>query len=67
MPSGCESADLRYELFDSVDLQGHFLENLQLTEPACEAFNLYLLNSVTLRMVVVLAALRRSPELSSGM
>ena len=41
VPNVCESADPRYELFDFVDLQGHLLENLQLTEPSCEPFALY--------------------------
>lgn len=33
--------DPRYQLFDSVDLESHFLQNLRIAEPTCRAHDLY--------------------------
>ena len=41
LPKRCKTVDTRYVLVDQVPLQDHFLQNLQLTEPACEGLTLY--------------------------
>ena len=41
LPSVCDVSDTRFQLVDTVSLQNHFLQNLQLTEPDCEGFALY--------------------------
>ncbi len=44
LPRVCEIADARYELVDQMPLQDHFLQHLQLSEPACAGFSLYSLS-----------------------
>lgn len=41
LPKKCKTIDARYVQVDQVPLQDHFLQNLQLTEPACAGFTLY--------------------------
>ena len=41
LPRACDRTDPRYVLVDQVSLQDHFLQNLQLTEPACAEFAMY--------------------------
>ncbi len=44
LPDTCTVTDARYTLIDTMTLQDHFLQNLQLTEPTCAGFSLYSLS-----------------------
>ena len=41
VPPQCDMVDPRHHLFDSVDLESHFLQNLHIVEPTCRAHDLY--------------------------
>jgi len=44
LPPTCDELDPRWTLVDTVTLENHFLQNVQLSKPSCDDFELYSLS-----------------------